>query len=142
MKPPLESFMGLSVTFDERVQQVATARGVFRPRIVVGQVFMYLNERQRHAVLLHEAGHCFGRHLLLRVLLLPIFWTRFAQRVTHAQEFAADAFCARAGYASDLMQVIWYLSNRTGGDFHPPADERCARLARLLREQSDVQMAA
>lgn len=142
MKPPLDSFMGLPVAFDERVDQVAVARGVLRQRIVVGKVFMFLNDRQRHAVLLHEAGHCFGRHLLQRILLIPIFWTRFAQRVTHAQEFAADAFCARAGYASELMQVIWYLSNRGGGDFHPCADERCARLAQLLREQSDVQMAA
>ena len=135
-------FMGVRIWFDAKVTHLAQSQGIWRKRIVIGPTFLRLTTRQSHAVLLHEMGHIRGRHMLRRLMILPIFWTNYASRVARQHEFEADAFCASEGYGLDLMQVIRRLCSYQSDPFYPSVDERCARLARLSRERDHVRLVA
>ena len=138
----MDPFLGIPVRYAPQWSGLARARGIWPwQSIVVGRAFWRLTRRDQNAVLFHEAHHCRARHLEKRLLLLPLFWTRFAARRAREHEYAADAFCARQGYGVDLARVIWRFHTGPGDEFYPSSSERCARLNQLSTEMNDAQAA-
>lgn len=98
---------GIPVRLNTASRHLAEARGLWPFKtIVVNAEFFGLDHREQYAVLWHEVGHCVHFHLEKRLLLVPVFWTRFAQRVTVEQELQADAYAKMRGYADDLARVL------------------------------------
>jgi hypothetical protein len=109
---------------------MAFSRGIFDKYIVVGTRWMLLPWQEQYAVLLHEAHHCLASHRLIRFLLLPVFWTKFAERIAQRQEMDADRFACEQGYAREMYRVA-----EMGGEdeFYPPKDERLANIRRHMK---------
>ncbi len=127
---------GFEVYYDPNTDQLAHAAGLFRrKRLVVGPIWWNLRSRERHAVLLHEVGHCIYRHLEVRVALIPLFWTAWVARLAQRQELQADAFVREQGYGADLMAVLRRYESEQG-EFYPSIDERAAVL--LPKELPDA----
>jgi len=136
-KNQIDVIEGVPVIYDVNSLFLADARGVlWWKKIVVGPRWLALSWREAHAVLLHEAKHCLDEHLAKRILMVPIFWTEFGQRICREQELACDAFATECGYGVELMQVVRRFYSHAPGPFYPPVDERCARMNRVLREAS------
>jgi beta-lactamase regulating signal transducer with metallopeptidase domain len=85
--------------------------GIWRYRIVVPkEVAEKISLVEYTAVWLHEYGHIHHQHIrknLVRAILIPFGRTRaHAER----QEFEADAFVARQGFAKALASALRKLS--------------------------------
>lgn len=129
-----EYFLGIPVFFDPR-PIVAEARG-FWPfkRIAIGSKWFMLPERQRTAVLYHEAAHVRGWHMekrLLNVFLL-IFKPVAARALCAEQECEADRFAAEHGYGAELAAFL--KRSPPGGMFYPGIDERLPRLMEAIED--------
>lgn len=131
----------LRVKIDPELDTMALARGVWPfKRIHVHPEWTSLPPGEQYAILLHEAGHCLLLHLERRLLMLPVFWTKWAERRAENHEHEADAFCVLEGYGVHLR---CFLARRDRGDhatgyFHPPVKERMANITKLLRESYHV----
>ncbi len=121
-----------AIVYDYDAERPAVARGFFfNRRIVVGQSFFALPKRQQDAVLAHEEGHCKGWHFEMRLLFLPVFWTRWGRKLAIRQELAADAYAARRGFGIDLLD---FLRGDSGGEFYPAPKLRARVLRKRIRE--------
>ncbi len=115
---------------------MAKASGFFfNRRIVIGPAFYGLPKRQQDAVLAHEEGHCRGWHFELRLLMLPLFWTRWAQKLAIRQELAADAYAVQRGFGVELLH---FLAHDSGGEFYPCPALRARVLRRRIKEHRDA----
>lgn len=149
------NILGIPVIYDEKFTGISDSRGLFfRKRVVVGPAFQSLTEREKGAVLLHEAGHVKLWHAEKR--LLPTLWMLLSPLKTFAivrakddaearviwaevledsgvaalarsQEFEADRFAAGCGYGMDLARVFARVKEEPT-PLHPRAPERIARL--------------
>lgn len=129
-----------ATVYDEQCERVAVARGLFfNRRIVVGPAFYDLPKRQQDAVLAHEEAHCRGWHLELRLLLLPLFWTRWARRLAARQELTADDFAVEQGYGVELLE---FLRHDDGGEYYPDPLLRRLHLLRRIKEHHHAAVAA
>lgn len=127
--PPGSEFMGIPVVFDPDVE-VAFAVGIWPlKRIKVGARFLTFDRDMQVAILLHELGHCRMFHMEQRMLMIPLFWTKWAFRVAHNQEIAADAFAARGGYGVHMLRFLAFA--RDGAEYHPSKERRMIALAKL-----------
>lgn len=122
--------LGIPVRYDPDLRQICESRGLWRWKgIVVGPVFQRFPDREKQALLLHEAGHCKLRHLEARTARL--WWLLWRPRQLAAlcqmQEFEADRYAAGCGYGADLARAF---SRLVPGEsrWHPPLPERIARL--------------
>lgn len=109
---------------------ICNSRGIGRwKEIVVGPIFQAFPERERAALLLHEAGHCKLRHLEKRLakLWLLVWAPRRLAALCRQQEFEADRFVAGCGYGADLARAFSRLK-AADSLYHPPMIERIARL--------------
>lgn len=98
---------GIPVRFDVELKGVAFARGFWPLKtVVVGPLWHELPYSERMAILAHEAGHCRGLHLEIRLLLLPFAWCRWAQAIARRHEFEADAFAVREGEGVGMLQFL------------------------------------
>lgn len=105
--PAAANCLGIPVRHDPRCSSLAVAHGLWPWKwIAVGPHWFMLTGSQQWATLLHEAGHCFGAHLEKRVLLLPLFWMKWVQRLAQRQELEADRFTAEHGYGVELLGVL------------------------------------
>ena len=131
---------GFEVRFDPHTKQVAEARGVWRGRhVAVGRAWVFLSPAERMAVLLHEAGHLKHHHLVVRVLWIPLFWTRWAARMAARQELQADTHCAKQGYGDDLLRFV--VRCTIGASvFYPGFNERVLNLQQRTKEYSDANL--
>jgi len=123
--------LGVPVRYDPQAKMISDSRGLWRwKKIVVGPMFwINFDEREKQAILLHEAGHCKMFHLEKRILRLPLMLVRpsFVASYCRAQEFAADQFAAGCGYAQDLARALSKI-RAGGGPLHPDLPTRIARL--------------
>lgn len=103
--------------------------GLKRGWIGVSHAFYRLTGREQRAVLLHEEAHLRGHHLIKRLLLLPLYNTRWGMALAVRQELAADAFCARQGFGAELLAVI---RRYPSGHFYPNKNERIEHLKALI----------
>lgn len=133
---PPERFHGIPVVADGASPWIADARG-FWPlkRIVVGWRWFCLSEREREAVLLHEAAHCLRWHMEKRLLYLPLLFLRpaVAKALCAKQECEADWFAAKVGYGAELAAVLKRFPPE-GGAFYPSLDERLPRLMEAIED--------
>lgn len=130
-----EMQFNVPVTFDAELESAAEARGVLFRRILIGERFLDAPPPEQMAILLHEFGHHANWHRLIRWLTLPLFWTRWVQRMNLEQECEADWFAVAEGYGAFLAM---FLSRFDG----PDARERVSRIRQLLQEQIHVAHAA
>lgn len=123
------NLFGIPVRFDPDAKIISDSRGLWPfKRIVVGPPFFNFAEREKQAILLHEAGHCKMFHLEKRIARLWLLLWRPAllARYCEAQEYAADQYAAECGYGLDLARAF---SRFTGeSDLHPGRHDRIARL--------------
>lgn len=135
--PPVpKEFLGIPIVCDLHSRLIADARGLWPfKRIVVGCTWFYLKERERTAVLYHEAGHVRGWHMEKRVLhLLDLAFNPVRARAMCAeQECEADRFAAKAGYGAELAAVLKKFPPE-GGAFYPALDERLPRLLEAIED--------
>jgi hypothetical protein len=125
---------GIPVSVDRKSPHLARARGVWPfKRITVNPDWFRLPYGEQQAVLAHEAGHCLGFHLEIRIALLPLCWTKRVQKIARDHEYAADAFAARAGWGVDLLQFV-FRSRMAAHPFYPSTHERAQRLAHMVQE--------
>lgn len=92
----------------------------------VSPEFWTLTTAGRMAVIAHEAGHAYHKHV--RLQWLALFWPRedlIALR--HMHEYEADAFAASVGYARELAAVL-SLQPHGATATHPATRTRIARL--------------
>jgi hypothetical protein len=128
---------GYPVHFEPKYRGMAAARGFWpRKRIVVGRLFFWLPARMQVAVLLHEVAHCRGMHLEKRLLLAPLFWTGWVRRWTLRQEHECDEFAVVHGFGVEFVKFLSYAGPRNDVDdpFHPPHEERTARIEARMKE--------
>ena len=127
--------LGLPVAYNPRCNRIAKARGFWPLKsIEVGDSWFELDYDERMAVLLHEAGHALKWDAEVRLLLIPIFWTKFAVRIVHRQELAADAFAVSNGYGVQLLRFLSRFRNVDPGEHHPNYFVRARNIHRLLKE--------
>lgn len=129
-------FLGIPIEFDINSKLMADSRRVWPwKKIVLGQSWFRLPNREREAVLLHEAGHCKLFHLEKRIAAIPLLFLRpaFATEIAMRHELEADRFAAERGFAVELLSVLRKLGH--GGQFYPSFDERAAALKRFIGEK-------
>ncbi len=135
-----KSFLGIKVVVDPASRLIADARG-FWPfkRIALGTPWFYLPERQRQAVLYHEAAHVRRWHMEKRFLALPLLFLRplVARALCAEQECEADRFAAEAGLGAELAAVLKKFPPE-GGAFYPALDERLPRLMEAIEDFKGV----
>lgn len=131
-----QEVLGIPVYLDRGFKHVCKATGLWRwKRIVVGPLLWRLTERERQAVLIHEAAHCKLFHLEKRILWawLALFAPRKLMEMCYEQEYQADRYAAAAGYGLDLVAFFNKLKQgEVEVDFHPPL---AARIERLMGTQ-------
>lgn len=126
----------------------AMAIGVVRRRIVVGEGFCFLSSGEQMAILIHEAAHVFLWHRLRRILLVPVFWTKFAARAAIKHELEADDFVVLEDHGPFLAaylarnDALRKMRGIPEGEYHPPASSRIANIRDQLREKFHVAHAA
>lgn len=131
---------GIPVEFDPESDIVADVRGLFRPRIVVGPLWLRLPEREKMAVCYHEAGHIVHRHLWKRLALIPLLLVApyFVIPMGRRHEREADEFAARHGYAAEFVAHLKRYLRRPRDEeeeiFYDPVEERIAALLAYSRE--------
>ncbi len=131
-----DHFLGIPVFADALSRIIADARGLWPfKRIVVGPGWYLLSERERMAVLYHEAAHVRGWHMEKR--LLHVFDLAFnpvrARARCAEQECEADRFAAEHGYGAELAAVLKKFPPE-GGAFYPALDERLPRLLEAIED--------
>ena len=122
--------LGFPVAYNPRSKSISDSRGLWPfKRIVVGPFFSIFGDREKQAILLHEAGHCKMFHLEKRVVraFTSIFRPSLLSEYCRAQEFAADQFAAGCGYALDLASALSRIKS-SGGPLHPDLSIRISRL--------------
>ena len=127
---------GIPVHVDILQRRVATARGVWPfKRIVVGENFFYLTQKQQMAFLLHEVGHCKKMHMEKRLLSLPWLLIDPERNIAQAkeQEHEADEFAAREGYGVELLSGLKKFTGESGV-FYPTLEARAKRINALTGE--------
>lgn len=129
---------GFEVHYDPDAYGTAWAVGVFSSRrIMVGPSWLILPPREKQALLLHEAAHLRGHHMLARVLfatlLFPLVWTPVGHWFGARQELAADAFVVKKGYGADLLRFLRRCPRASGGDYYPGFGRRAAAIEREIR---------
>src|SRR5258706_8426812 len=98
---------GIPIVHDGALKTYARAAGIWPfKRIILGRNVDRLSPRTQWALILHEVKHCLAGHYELRLLLIPFYWTGWAQRITHRQELAADAFAVACGYGVDFLRLF------------------------------------
>ena len=129
----MSELFGLPIVYNPAAKGFAYARG-FWPfkRIEVGPAWFALGDRERVAVLMHEAKHCLSLHLEKRVVLIPFFWTEFAAHYAERQELEADAFAVAQGYGVELLSFLTRFRH-VNGEFYPHFTERADHLKRLMK---------
>jgi Zn-dependent protease with chaperone function len=118
----------IPVRYDPKVRTIASARHTAWGRyIAVGPTWFQLRPREREAVLYHELGHLRSWHLIKRWVAVPLFWTQWVRRLAVEQEYQADDYAAKHGYAMDFICVLMGYC-RDGGEFYPLLQDRIERL--------------
>jgi len=128
---------GIEIVEDQQSEEIAEAKSFpWRKRIIVGPRWFFLPPREQHVVLCHEAEHCRRNHFLMRLLVLPLCWTRFGTAIAHRHEYEADAFVVEQGYGVDLLRFLGrYRHLRPQDDpFHPTPKQRAENILRLMKE--------
>lgn len=128
--PPI---LGIPVRYDPRMARLSDSRGLGPwKRITVGPAWLALTDREKGAILLHEAGHVKLRHLEKRIARLWLLLWRPSRLAEYcrAQEHEADAYAALCGYGLELAMIF---SRMHGPDspLHPGAAERIRRLTTM-----------
>jgi Zn-dependent protease with chaperone function len=121
------------VYYDAGLKNLSVSRGMFAWHwIVVGPEFRFLNEREKGAVLLHEAAHCRLQHRLKRILWTWLVFVspRKLLEICQEQEYEADRFAAGCGYRDDLVSVFQKLREEADAPYHPSLASRIERLTR------------
>lgn len=129
MDEPIPRFMDIPVFGRLEMNNAAEAKYIWPfKRIVVGPLFFRLDAKSRHAILLHEAGHCKKFHFEKRILTIlstfwmmvyPVFWyERVLKKQAMQHEFEADAFAAEHGDTQILCDALNKLQsfNRANRD--------------------------
>ena len=128
------AILGIRIVIDRQMTRIADSRGVWPfKRIAVGLRWFALPDKERSAVLYHEAGHCKLFHLEKRILMLIGLFVRPAlvREWAQAQELEADEFAAKHGYGVELLRVIERFRGESDGMFYPSFEERAQRLRRF-----------
>lgn len=127
--------LGIAVIHDTNLKMISESRGVlWWKKIVIGNSFFNFPEREKMAILLHEAGHCKLHHVEKRILSLWLaFWPTLLARYCQNQEYQADYFVAKCGYGDDLASAFLRMIAYPQGAFHPAVDSRIARLRACSR---------
>lgn len=122
--------MGIPVRYDPNAKIISDSRGIWPfKRIMIGPTFFNFDEREKQAILLHEAGHCLLFHLEKRIahLWLLLWSPADLARYCEAQEYQADRFVSECRYGVDLARAFSKISE-DGGALHPGTHSRIARL--------------
>ena len=90
-------------------------------RVYVGTEFHKLDALRQAAVLAHEQGHLEGHHSELRMLCF-LFAPFFFFRLCRHQEYQADLYAMKKGYARQLFDLL--KSDFDGGLLQPAHIER------------------
>ena len=122
--------LGIPVQYNPAVDTIAQSVGFLKKKILIGNAWFRLSGVEQQAVLYHEAWHCLDFHLEKRLLLLPLCWTQWAQRIARKQEIDSDAYAAHVGYGEAMLRVI--MRHQSGGPFYPSNKERIHALKTLL----------
>lgn len=122
---------GVRVRYDPQFIGISDSRGIWPlKRIFIGPTFLNFPPREQMALLLHEVGHCKLYHLEKRIARL---WLLLRPKLLFAfcieQEYEADRFVWRCGYAVELAQAFTRI-RVVNSPLHPPVAERIARLLR------------
>lgn len=98
-----------------------------RPPLVDPE-FWTLPAGERMAVIAHEAGHVYHKHLWRRLVLAWFMGRDELRAFYHHQELQADAFAASMGYGAQLAA---FLARRPDADsLHHPATKRRVAILR------------
>ena len=129
----IDTFLGYPVYFTTDRRVFAEARGIWRwKKIIVGVGWNVLPYEEQIAALLHEAHHCRAHHFEIRLLLLPICWTKWSQRIAQRQELACDRFAHDNGFGHEMLHIV-SKTQGGGGEFYPLLKDRVDHLINLLR---------
>jgi hypothetical protein len=131
-----ERLYGVPVNIDMDAQFTALARGVISRDILVNERFCALAPGEQMAVLLHEFGHHANWHKLIRWISLPLFWTKWAERMWQRHELEADWFAVAEGFGPQLATYLSRYRSR------PDIDERIRNIRELLAGGIHVAQAA
>jgi hypothetical protein len=130
---------GIPVVHDPKNRFIADARGFWpRKRIAVGPSWFRLPFAVQQAILLHEAGHCLGFHLEIRLLIGLFCATRWARCLAHRHEFEADRFAVERGAGAGLKILLTMAKIIPEHYFEPPRAERISAIERLMKGASDA----
>ena len=133
-----KEFLGIPVYVDVHSHLTADSRGIWPfKKIVLGVTFFFLTERQREAVLCHEAAHCKKFHMERRIAAIPLLFLRpaFANEIAMSHELEADRFAAERGFAVELLAVLRKLGGKEGR-FYPTFDARARNLNKFIKEHA------
>lgn len=129
-RKPLPRCHGVPVSYDPGLKNISDSRGIWPfKKIVVGPQFLQLSPGEQGAVLLHEVGHCQLYHLEKRIAMmwLVLVSPKRLLRLCLAQEYEADAYAAKEGFAPYLASVFSRLQDAEGV-LHPDLALRIERL--------------
>lgn len=136
---PGETFTGFELVYDAKLPDVAEVRSaLWEPYIALGPRWFELYRMEQLAVLWHEVGHIMHEHMLIRIALIPVFWTDFARRVAQRQELQADEYAVDHGYGRGMLQFLSRVYRDNGfrenhaDDFHPSI---VARIKNLIHKE-------
>lgn len=106
-KVVLPRCLGIPVLYDPALPILSDSRGIGAwKKITVGPSFLELTERQKGAVLLHEAGHCKLWHtekLIAYTLRHPhLLAALIAASIAAARRFKKDSPAARVWFQQEL----------------------------------------
>ena len=139
--PPDTHCHGFPVRFDPETKELAHARE-FQRDIVVGKNWFRLTGEQQWATLLHEAGHLHHRHFWKRMLWLPLFFTKAADRFCQMQELEADEFVVAHGYGLAFLSLLARVAFKDE-PFHPSGTFRMHHLSsKIMQWRREHEMAA
>jgi Zn-dependent protease with chaperone function len=97
--------------------------------IVTGRFFDELHADEQKAIIAHEQGHLYHRHLLKRLWWLVSFqWRDLAARA-RAQEFEADLYAATKGFADGMISFLERIHPHEN-PLHPTPEARIEEIER------------
>lgn len=127
------NFLGVPVHMTDDVDIVAQARGIWPwKKIVVGPVWHTLATDLRTAILLHEIWHVKMFHVEQRLLMIPLYWTKWVRRIVEEQEFRCDAHAAECGFGLEMARVIRRIHAQDPSEWHPKPGTRILRLMKAI----------
>lgn len=99
--------LGIRVVYDPRMVLISDSRGLWPcKKIVIGPAFLRLSDRQKGAVLLHEAGHCKLFHterIVLYTLLRPrLIWALISASIAASRKFASETAESITWFQSEI----------------------------------------